>query len=475
MDGVLLMNLLRLLPAVDELQKSEKFNEIKEIYHITKDKLTNLLGDAIQQVRQKMLAGTITKEDLEEQDISSIIFYTLENILQQEFDRTLIPVINATGVVLHTNLGRARISEDAIQHIKKVGESYSTLEFNVKSGKRGSRHDIVEKYLQKLTGAEAAIVVNNNAAAVYLTLRALAFGQEVIVSRGELIEIGGSFRISEIMAESGASLVGVGTTNKTYPADYERAITEETALLMKVHKSNFEIVGFSAEVDTKQLLPVAKKYGIPIYEDLGSGTLFDFKQEGIGSEPTVQEKVASGIDLISFSGDKLLGGPQAGMIVGKKKYIDQLKSHQLARVLRVDKFTLAALESTLITYLKGQEKEDIPTVRDILTKSEEVLKRAESFVEQLSGATTAYSYNITKDYSKVGGGTMPTEQLETYVVEVAHQNLTSTELANQLRNNSIPIIVRLRDDQVIVDFRTVREDEIDVVVEGFIQVLKRGK
>src|SRR5699024_8558436 len=292
-------------------------------------------------------------------------------------------VINATGVVLHTNLGRARLSEKAIEHISSTAASYSTLEYDVQTGERGSRHDVVEEHLTALTGAEAAMVVNNNAAAVYLVLKALAFEREVIVSRGELVEIGGSFRISEIMKESQATLVDVGTTNKTHINDYANAITEETALLLKVHKSNFKMIGFTDEVDTEELVPLSTERNIPIFEDLGSGTLFDFAAHKIGDEPTVQEKVAAGIDLISFSGDKLLGGPQAGIIVGKKEYIDLLKKHQLMRVLRVDKFTLASLEATLKLYMNDQI-EEIPTLRVILMDEAEIYEKARTFTDALS-------------------------------------------------------------------------------------------
>lgn len=468
------MNLLRLLPAVDELQKSEQFTIIKENYDVARNTLTKWLSESIQAVREQILKKEITETNLLGDSISNIIFTQLKDKVKEELKKKLTPVINATGIVLHTNLGRARLSDEAIQHITKVAKGYSTLEYNLQAGTRGSRHDIVEEYIKKLTGAEGAIVVNNNAAAVFLVLRALAANQEVIVSRGELIEIGGSFRVSEIMAESEAQLVEVGTSNKTHIFDYERAITEETALLMKVHKSNFDIVGFSAEIDTEDLLSLATKYDLPIYEDLGSGTLYDFKKNRIGKEPTVQEKIAAGIDLISFSGDKLLGGPQAGIIVGKKKYIDLLKSHQLARVLRVDKFTLAGLEATLSTYIRGKERKDIPTVRDILLPREEVLRRAEGFVERIKEQTASYTFTIEEDYSKVGGGTMPTEKLASYVVKARHSRLNSTELGKRLRELPYPIIVRLQEEQIFLDFRTVDEDEMSIVIEGFLQVDRAG-
>lgn len=469
------MNLLRLLPAVDELQKNEQFTSIKKTYDIADSILTKWLSESIQVIREQILKKEIGETNLQGDSISKIIFAQLEDKVKKELKKNLRPVINATGIVLHTNLGRARLSDEAIQHITKVAKGYSTLEYNLQAGTRGSRHDIVEEYIKKLTGAEAAVVVNNNAAAVYLVLRALAANQEVIVSRGELIEIGGSFRVSEIMAESEAQLVEVGTSNKTHIFDYERAITEETALLMKVHKSNFDIVGFSAEIDTEDLLSLAKKYELPIYEDLGSGTLYDFKKNRIGKEPTVQEKIAAGIDLISFSGDKLLGGPQAGIIVGKKRYIDRLKSHHLARILRVDKFTLAGLEATLSSYIKGKERRDVPTVRDILLGKEEILKRAEHFVERIRVQTDSYNFTIEEGSSKVGGGTMPTEKLTSYVVKVRHCRLNSTELGKRLRELPYPIIVRIQEEQILLDFRTVDEDEVAIVIEAFLEVDRAGR
>src|SRR5690625_4785539 len=375
-------------------------------------------------------------------------------------------VINATGVVLHTNLGRAPLARSAAEQIYNVATAYSTLEYDIKTGTRGSRHDIVERYITALTGAEAALVVNNNAAAVYFVLKAFAKGKEVIVSRGELVEIGGSFRISSIMEESGATLVEIGTTNKTHLADYEQALTEETALILKVHKSNFALIGFTEEVDTTDLRQLATKRNVPIYEDLGSGTLFDFKSKQIGSEPTVQEKVRAGIDIISFSGDKLLGGPQAGIIVGKKQYIDQLKKHQLMRVLRVDKFTLASLEATLKLYM-NERIEEIPTIRAILADEETIYEKAYSFMEMLRKFDIPFQMEIVKGTSMVGGGTMPDVTLPTYVVKVFHETLSSETVARKLRDYSPPIVVRVKGDAVLLDFRTVSEEEIRMLVAAF--------
>lgn len=411
---------------------------------------------------------TIPEDTITRESLTDRIFTGLTEQVQSFQTNNLQPVINATGVVLHTNLGRARLSGQAIGQITSTAASYSTLEYNITTGKRGSRHDLVEEYLTKLTGAEAAMVVNNNAAAVYFILKALAFEQEVIVSRGELVEIGGSFRISEIMKESQATLVDVGTTNKTHLKDYAEAVTDETALFMKVHKSNFKMIGFTDEVETKELMALSKAHNVPLYEDLGSGTLFDFKKHRIGNEPTVQEQVAAGIDVISFSGDKLLGGPQAGIIVGTKEIVDKLKKHQLARVLRVDKFTLAGLEATLKSYVLEQEQTEIPTVRDIVETQENVFKRAQLFLEQVEQTKSEFYFTIEEDTSKIGGGTMPEVEVHTYVVSVTHETYSSATIAEALRQKNIPIIVRVHNDRVLLDFRTVDTDEIHIIVAAFI-------
>src|SRR5690625_2543881 len=427
------MKHLRHLPAVHELKKHPTFQQLQTREKMSEQRLTKQLQEAINNIRHQLINKQLpTDEPLDRDQLTDIIFKQLDRLLAAFRTNKLQPVINATGVVLHTNLGRARLSERAVFQLTKSASAYSTLEYDLATNERGSRHDLIENYLTEITGAEAAMVVNNNAAAVYLVLSALAKQKEVIVSRGELVEIGGSFRISEIMAESGAYLVDVGTTNKTKVADYEQAITDETALLMKVHKSNFALIGFTEEVSTDQLMALGEKYNVPIYEDLGSGTLYNLKQHQIGKEPTVQEKVQQGIDLISFSGDKLLGGPQAGIIVGKKRLIDQLKTHQLARVLRVDKFTLASLEATLKSYLRGQATVEIPTLVDILQTAKDIKQKAESFVATLKDVTNNFQFTIREDFSKVGGGTMPDAQLETFVVQAKHRHLSSKTLAKRL-------------------------------------------
>lgn len=465
------MKNLRYLPAIHELQADNRFNHIRTTKQVSKQVLTQWLQEQVEIIRNNIMNKEITDLAMNKETLTERIFDALDDRINLLLQDNLRNVINATGVILHTNLGRARLSNQAIEQIQRTASSYSTLEYSLDTGKRGSRHDLVEEHITELTGAEAAMVVNNNAAAVYLVLKAMACEKEVIVSRGELVEIGGSFRISEIMRESQAILVDVGTTNKTHLYDYEKALTDQTALLMKVHKSNFKIIGFTDEVNTEELVDLSMSHNIPIYEDLGSGTLFDFTQQQIGAEPTVQEKVAAGIDLISFSGDKLLGGPQAGIIVGKKYWIDQLKQHQLARVLRVDKFTLAGLEGTLHAYRRGQEAIDIPTIRDMTEPLETVLQKVSTFIESVQSSGTAFSFKIMKDTSKIGGGTMPDVEIDTYVAQVRHATYSSTEVAEKLRKSHIPVIVRVRDDAVLMDFRTVSHEELDIVTEVFLQKL----
>lgn len=463
-------NYLRYLPAVHQLKEDKRFTQILNDVSVSEGVLTEWITEQIDIVRNKMIKNELNTEDINRERLMEYIFQLLKAKVESLCENQLRPVINATGVVLHTNLGRARLSKQAIDQIAETASSYSTVEYNLNTGERGSRHDIVEDYIKQLTGAEAAVVVNNNAAAVFLVLKAIASGKEVIVSRGELVEIGGSFRISEIMEESQAILIDVGTTNKTRIRDYERAINENTGLLLKVHKSNFKILGFTEEVDTDELAEVSRRHNIPIYEDLGSGTLFDFKNPKIGSEPTVQEKVKTGIDIISFSGDKLLGGPQAGIIAGKKTYIEKIKKHQLARVLRVDKFTLAGLEGTLKSYIRNQEQQEIPTIRDILEPSETILEKANHFIKEINSKAATFNCHIEPDKSKVGGGTMPDVGLDTYVVNVKHELYSSHDIAVKLRNNKIPIIVRAKNESAVLDFRTVTWEELEMVIEAFLHI-----
>ncbi|MDC3414539.1 L-seryl-tRNA(Sec) selenium transferase [Aquibacillus sp. 3ASR75-11] len=461
---------LRLLPPVHEIQKDERFETYLNLYELTREQMTKFIQQGVRDVREQMLKGRSSVE-LSTAKITDWVFEDLEKRVIQWKRERLTRVINGTGTVLHTNLGRARLSEQAIQHVTDVARNYSNLEYQIKEGKRGSRHDIIEDLLKQVTGAEAAMVVNNNAAAVFLILRALANTQEVIVSRGQLVEIGGSFRISSIMEESGAQLIEVGTTNKTHVYDYENAITESTAMIMKVHTSNFKTIGFTESVSTEELVALKKnQQHFLFYEDLGSGSLFDFEQRGIGDEPVVKNVIDQGVDLVSFSGDKLLGGPQAGIIVGKKEIINKLKKHQLARVLRVDKMTFAALEETLKSYLSERSVEQIPTIRDITRTLEEIKQQAFDFQQVLCSNTAIFRVHVEESTSQVGGGTMPGLELPTFIATIVHEQLSAHEVAAKLRAHTPPIISRIQDERVCIDFRTITEEEMPEIVHGLIQM-----
>ncbi|MGJ7913307.1 L-seryl-tRNA(Sec) selenium transferase [Neobacillus sp. LXY-1] len=464
---------LRSIPPVHELQNHQKFLMILEESNLDYVQLTRHLKEVLEQIRQSLITGQWKDSFPGTEHFIDIIFSNLKDKVTQQFSFTLEKVINATGTILHTNLGRARLSEAAIQHVADISRGYSNLEYNLPEGERGSRHSHVEALVRKITGAEAAMVVNNNAAAVYLVLRALAKNKEVIVSRGQLVEIGGSFRISSIMEESGANLVEVGTTNKTHLYDYEKAISPDTAIIMKVHTSNFKVIGFTKSVETEELIELAhQQEDVIFYEDLGSGVLYDFRNHGIGDEPVVREVIEMGADVVTFSGDKLLGGPQAGIIVGKKVIIDQLKKHQLARVVRVDKMTLAALEGTLIDYARGEKAmQNIPTIRDLLKSVHELDERSQTFVTNLLQRTGSYVTKIVQDMSQVGGGTMPDVELPTKVIALIHNKLTAEQLGRNLRTETKPAIIgRIQKDEYLIDLRTVTPEEEKILLEALVTI-----
>jgi L-seryl-tRNA(Ser) seleniumtransferase len=459
---------LRQLPPVHELQKDRRFTEFLEEFGLTVEQGTKFIQQELRGLREEVLSGQLAFSPSGGNFTNSIFGKAAKKASQWNEDR-LMRVINATGTVLHTNLGRSRLSERAMAHVTKAARNYSNLEYEISEGKRGSRHDIIEDLLKEVTGAEAAMVVNNNAAAVFLVLSALAKNKEVVVSRGQLVEIGGSFRISSIMEESGARLVEVGTTNKTHLADYENAITEETAMFLKVHTSNFLMIGFTETVETGVLADLKNRHdGVVLYEDLGGGALYDFKKYGISDEPLVREVIASGVDLVSFSGDKLLGGPQAGIIAGKKELIDRLKKHQLARVLRVDKLTFAALEETLKAYAIGEAAAmELPTVRDVIRTPEDIRRQAETFIREMEAKTSAYRLYLKESTSQIGGGTMPGVELPTFMAAVSHINLSAQELAAKLRSCRPAVIARIQDERVCLDFRTIEAGEMAEMIKGF--------
>ncbi|MDM5225721.1 L-seryl-tRNA(Sec) selenium transferase [Cytobacillus sp. NJ13] len=463
---------VRNILPVHELQKDRRFTHLMKQYGLDSIHTTNILKEVISEIRNNILVGNWTGEEPGTEKFTNAIFKKAEEVITVRYGYTLKRVINATGTILHTNLGRARISKSAAEHMLEIAMNYSNLEYNLGEGARGSRHTHLESLVKELTGAEAAMAVNNNAAAVYIILKALAEEKEVIVSRGQLVEIGGSFRVSSIMEESGATLVEVGTTNKTHLEDYKNVINEDTAMIMKVHTSNFKIIGFTKEVGTDELAQLSKEKDIIFYEDLGSGALFDFKSKGIGNEPAVRDVIKMGADIVSFSGDKLLGGPQAGIIAGRKDLIEKLKKHQLARVLRVDKMTIAALEGTLIDYLKGEEGlKNIPVVHDVLTTSDELETRTAHFLHRLQAAAKDYECSMRESTGQVGGGTMPDVELPSWIAVLKHRRYSAEQIGRQLRINCSPsIIVRIHKEEILIDLRAVTANEEEIIIKALTAV-----
>jgi L-seryl-tRNA(Ser) seleniumtransferase len=384
-------------------------------------------------------------------------------------------VINATGVVIHTNLGRSLLSQKAAEHIVRVATGYSNLEFDLAQGKRGIRYACVEELLCELTGAEAAMAVNNNAGAVLLCLESLARDREVLVSRGELVEIGGSFRIPDVMKKSGAILKEVGTTNRTHPRDYEGAISDKTALLMKVHTSNYSMIGFTSEVSLAELTALGRKHGLPVMNDLGSGTLVDFRKYGLAYEPTIGEAVAAGADVVTFSGDKLLGGPQAGIIVGKKDILAAIRKNPLTRALRIDKLTLAALEITLREYRDPDRAvEAIPTLKMMTAPVARVQEKCERLLAMLKATGDArLRTEIVAGVSRAGGGSFPLLDIPTRCVSIEIAGLSPDRLEQALRGGRPPVIGRIEKEMLLLDLRTVAEDELAIIRDALLSVLNR--
>lgn len=444
--------ILRNLPQVDEILNEEKIKVLDSPH----DFLVNCVREVITDIRSGVLDGKIDRVD-KERIVSDVL-----NKLNKKSKPSFRRVINATGTVLHTNLGRSVISEKASNAILEVANNYSNLEYNVEKGERGDRHSHIEKLIKDLTGCEAAMVVNNNAAATTLVLAAMAPQKEVIISRGELIEIGGSFRIPDVMSESSAFLKEVGATNKTHISDYKKAYNENTAAIMKVHTSNYRIVGFTEEVTLKELSPLSKELNVPLIYDMGNGLFVDLSKYGI-DEPTVPNLVKEGADVVLFSGDKLLGGPQAGIIIGKEKYINKMKKHPLARAFRVDKYTIAALYATLFEYFDEKKAlKNIP-ILDMITATKEALKERAEKLKNLFDKSYEASIEEVKD--QVGGGTAPNVYLDSYAVAVDRKDLPSEKLERKLRELDIPIIARISHDKVLFDIRTIRDNEIELVAK----------
>ncbi len=386
------------------------------------------------------------------------ILLLIKNRLEQN-RQELIPLINGTGAIIHTNLGRSVFSREVFQEVIDIATSYTNLEFSLESGKRGARLSNVGNLLKTLTGAEEAVIVNNNAAAVLLTLIAFAAGKEVIISRGELVEIGGSFRIPEVISVSGATLKEVGATNRTHLSDYENAIDDETAMLLKVHTSNYQVLGFTESVPTPALVQLAKKTGTILVEDLGSGALTPFTHPQLNTEPLVTQIVKDGIDIVTFSGDKLLGGPQAGIIVGKKKYLDKIRKHPLYRALRCDKLTMLLLEKTLVAYSKNEHQNQVPTQRMLNEGEGQVKLRAEKILSDLNPNT----FKLIKCESTPGGGSLPGRAIASWGVSIDKPGITENQILDQLRASNPPVIARIHEGAVILDCRTVLPYQIGLL------------
>jgi L-seryl-tRNA(Ser) seleniumtransferase len=456
--------LLSQIPQVEKILQREDVHPLLERY----GKLA--VTQTVREILSLWRSGVLTGKTSEKALLKGLdrIGATLESRLSKVLYGSTKTVINGAGVIIHTNLGRACLDEALMDRLKSSAASFTNLEYDLQKGKRGKRGKGLEVLLSLLFPGYSSHVVNNNAAAVLLLLNTMAFRKEVIVSRGELVEIGGSFRIPDIMAKSGARLREVGTTNKTRLSDYEKAINDRTALILKVHQSNFMIVGFTEEVSSKELSSLTKKYHLPLLVDQGSGCIVDLKKYGIKNEPTVQQILHEGADVACFSGDKLLGGPQAGIIIGKEALIKKVKKNPLSRTLRIDKITNALMESTLISFVKGKEFDEIPVLRMLAMNQKDISKRAKNFMKQASGELKEFQFELHDDFSTIGGGSAPTKTLPTKLLAVSYQDLTVGQLEQALRLGDPPVIGRIKEDRYLLDFRTVLPEQ----EESLFQALK---
>jgi len=455
---------LRKIPGVEEILSRP------EVSDLLKSHPRDVVVEAIRRTLNGLRKDVLQSEGSTEPDPSFFAFDRLFPLFEKEIERQTRPrlrrVINATGVVLHTNLGRSPLPASALRNLAEISRGYSNLEYDLERGERGSRYSHVEEILCRLCGAEAAMVVNNNAGAVLLVLNTLAEGREVIVSRGEMVEIGGAFRIPDVMKRSGALLAEVGTTNRTHLSDYAKAIRPQTAVFLKVHTSNFRVLGFTSEVPLEDLVSLGREHRLPVIEDLGSGCLVDLTKYRLEREPSVQEVMRTGVDAVTFSGDKLLGGPQAGIIAGKKGIIDLLKTNPLTRALRIDKLTLAALESTLLLYLdEARAMEEIPTLRMLTLDSDRLKKRGRRLMKRLAGMAGTEAV-LKEDVSQVGGGSLPLQELPTMVVALRPRSLSVNDLEERLRQGQPAIVARISREEVILDLRTISDEEIPLVAGG---------
>jgi L-seryl-tRNA(Ser) seleniumtransferase len=453
-------NPLRNLPAVNDVLELASVQDLGNTY--SHDLIVAAVRDELSRLRERLIAGE-AKDGRSE--IAAIADRVIER-LGRDFQPKLRSIINATGIVLHTNLGRAPIAEEAARAAYEAARGYLNLELDLESGKRSSRQSAIRDWVCRLTGAESATAVNNNAAATVIALRALCQGKEVVISRGQLIEIGGSFRIPEIMAVSGAILREVGTTNITRLADFAHAIGPDTAALMQVHTSNYRISGFTEAVALSELVPLARKHGLKVIDDIGSGALIDFARFGFQGEPVARASIAAGADLVLFSGDKLLGGPQAGILAGRKEWIQKIEKDPLMRAFRLDKMTLAALEATLRLYLNEEKaRAEVPGLRMLGTPLEDLRARAEALADRLRG-NSQLEVSVCEDVAYVGGGSLPDQAMKTWVVQIETSRLGDAEVAYRLRTGTPAVLGRLREGKLVLDLRTVFCHQEDALVEA---------
>ena len=466
--------LFRLLPAIDELLRREEVQALAQQFGHTA---------TVESARSSIddLRGKIAVDSFDETTVKAAISRlpeVIEEKLQGALSYSLRPVVNATGVILHTNLGRAPLGQLVLQHVSEIAQSYSNIEFDLATGERGKRDVHVSRLFAKLLNTAdrevSTIVVNNNAAAVLLTLNALAEGGEVVVSRGELVEIGGSFRIPDVMAKSGAVLREVGTTNRTRIGDYENAISDRTKLILRVHRSNFQIVGFTEQPALEELVALGRKRNIPVVEDLGSGELFDLRQVGVQGEPMISDSLRAGVNIVTYSGDKLLGGPQAGLISGDVGLVAKIRSNPLFRALRVDKMFYAALEATLLAYLR-EDYDSIPTLRMMRVTEEDLQHRAEHIARHLRISSPRLKIEVVESRSVVGGGSAPGSTLPSRALALWSGDQSPEDLLRRLRQRELPIIARIEDDRVLLDLRTVELGHDAAIVEALESVGGKGK
>jgi L-seryl-tRNA(Ser) seleniumtransferase len=466
-------SLFREIPAVDHLLGSPRIKE--GLSNTPRALVLRSIHEVLDEMRLR-IAGASGEDDLPDLSFNAVVDRIIERVSSLS-EPSLKHVINATGVIVHTNLGRSPLSRRVISRLGELVGGYSNLEYDLDAGTRGSRYVHVEDILKELTGAEAAMVVNNNAAAVLIALNTIARDKEVIISRSELVEIGGSFRIPEVMSRSGAKMFEVGTTNKTTIRDYESAIEARTSLLLKVHKSNFQIVGFAEEVDLAELVSLGRKHGLPVMEDLGSGCLIDFSKYGLRGEPTVQDLIAKGADIVTFSGDKMLGGPQCGIILGRQEIVSAIRENQLSRALRVDKLTILSLQETLHLYRDEKRAiRHIPTLRMICQSYESVRRKAKRLLDMVGGlGKGAVSIGLCDGSSRVGGGAMPLEEIRSCLLSISSRTRPASKIDRFFRSYNPPIIIRVEKNIALLDVRTIQEKELKTVAKAIGELLQSEK